>query len=166
MREGRFREDLYYRLCADLITTPSLRERLRDSPAELGILLRFVAERVAGAGEVASLAEDTERWIAANVSPDYGWPGNVRELEQCVRNVMIRGEYHPSDEPRGIARDRLADEFLDGTCTADGLLRRYCTLVYHQTGSYQETARRLELDRRTVRDKIDLRLLEELRGRT
>jgi hypothetical protein len=78
---------------------------------------------------------------------------------------MIRGEYHPSDEPRGFARDRLAEEFVDGACTADGLLRRYCTLVYHQTGSFQETARRLELDRRTVRDKIDNGLLEELRQR-
>jgi DNA-binding NtrC family response regulator len=163
MREGRFREDLYYRLCADLIVTPSLRERLRDSPAELGILLRFVAERVAGPAEAASVASDAERWIAANVPPDYAWPGNVRELEQCVRNVMIRGEYHPSAEPRAFARDRLVGDFVDGACTADGLLRRYCTLVYHRTGSYQETARRLELDRRTVRDKIDPALLEELR---
>ena len=44
------------------------------------------------------------------------------------------------------------------------MLRRYCTLVYAQTSSYQETGRRLGLDRRTVREKIDTRLLTELRG--
>ncbi|HEV8584415.1 MAG TPA: sigma 54-interacting transcriptional regulator [Methylomirabilota bacterium] len=164
MKAGRFREDLYYRLCADQVTTPSLRERLRDSPDELGILLRFVAERVSGADEAETLAAEVARWIDAHVPADYAWPGNVRELEQCVRNIMIRGEYQPSADSRGVPRERLAEEFLDGSCTADELLRRYCTLVYEQTDSYQETARRLELDRRTVRDKIDDALLRELRG--
>jgi hypothetical protein len=42
-------------------------------------------------------------------------------------------------------------------------LCRYCTLVYAQTGSYLETARRLQLDRRTVKSKIDAQLLEQLR---
>jgi len=40
-----------------------------------------------------------------------------------------------------------------GRLTADQLLRRYCSLVYRQTGSYEETARRLQLDRRTVKAK-------------
>ena len=53
---------------------------------------------------------------------------------------------------------------LAGALTADEMLRRYCTLVYAETGSYQETARRLGLDRRTVREKVDVRLLDELRG--
>src|SRR5947209_15132655 len=39
---------------------------------------------------------------------------------------------------------------------------RYCTLVYAETGSYQETARRLDLDRRTVKDKVDPELLSRL----
>jgi len=47
--------------------------------------------------------------------------------------------------------------------TADALVRRYCTLVYAQTGSYEETARRLQLDRRTVKSKIDPALLEDFR---
>jgi transcriptional regulator with GAF, ATPase, and Fis domain len=42
-----------------------------------------------------SLAEEAERWIDAHLGEGYRWPGNVRELEQCVRNVMIRGEYRP-----------------------------------------------------------------------
>jgi hypothetical protein len=43
-------------------------------------------------------------------------------------------------------------------------LRRYCTLVFARTGSYQETARRLGLDRRTVKDKVDPAWLDRLRS--
>src|SRR5262249_59204856 len=48
MEEGRFRENFSYRLCSDLIVTPSLAEQLRDRPAERGALVRFIAQRVAG----------------------------------------------------------------------------------------------------------------------
>jgi hypothetical protein len=51
---------------------------------------------------------------------------------------------------------------LAGSLSADELLRRYCTLVYAQTGSYLETGRRLGLDRRTVKDKVDPELLRRL----
>jgi ActR/RegA family two-component response regulator len=46
--------------------------------------------------------------------------------------------------------------------TADQLLCRYCTLVHSQTHNYEETARRLGLDRRTIKAKVDPELLEEL----
>ena len=79
----------------------------------------------------------------------------MRELEQCVRNVLIRGEYHP----RGIGRDDAGEPRATPCGAARSpptqLLQRYCALVFAQTGSYQETARRLGLDRRTVRAKID-----------
>jgi DNA-binding NtrC family response regulator len=165
MQNGGFRADLYYRLCADVVSTPSLRELLQDAPGELPSLLRLIAERIAGPEEAETLATEVEHWIETELGPDYPWPGNVRELEQCLRNVMIRGEYHPPRPPVAAVRDRLADGFLDGSLTADEVLRRYCTIVYAQTGSYQETARRLGLDRRTVRDKVDPRLLDELRSR-
>ena len=48
MRTGRFREDLYYRLCSDLITTTPLREQLADAPEDLHNLVLFAAERIAG----------------------------------------------------------------------------------------------------------------------
>jgi hypothetical protein len=53
---------------------------------------------------------------------------------------------------------------LGGTLTADALLRRYCTLVYAETGSYLATARRLGLDRRTTRGKVDPAWLTALRA--
>jgi transcriptional regulator with PAS, ATPase and Fis domain len=161
---GRFREDFYYRICSDLIVTPSLDEQLRAAPGERRALVRFVAGRVAGPAEADSLAEESERWIDANLGESYRWPGNFRELEQCVRNVMIRGEYRPPRAANPSARQRVADDVLAGSLSAEELLRRYCTLVYAQTGSFQETGRRLGLDRRTVREKIDASLLAELRG--
>jgi transcriptional regulator with AAA-type ATPase domain len=162
---GRFRADLYYRLCADLIETPTLAEQLADSPGERRTLVRFLAQRIAGEAEADRLADETEQWIDAHLGPDYRWPGNVRELEQCVRNVMIRGEYRPPRPraPRG-AGDDVAAAMLSGALTADELLQRYCTIVYARTGSYVETARRLALDRRTVRAKVDRALLARLRG--
>jgi transcriptional regulator with AAA-type ATPase domain len=164
IQAGRFRADLYYRLCADLIETPSLAEQLADSPQERRALVRFLAQRIAGEPEADRLADETEQWIDAHLGPDYAWPGNVRELEQCVRNVMIRGEYRPP-RPRAPkeATDDVTAAMLSGSLTADELLRRYCTLVYARTGSYLETARRLAIDRRTVRAKIDRALLERLR---
>jgi len=79
-----------------------------------------------------------------------------------VRNVMIRGEYRPPHATSVSGRQRVAEEMLAGALNADELLRRYCTLVYAETGSYQETARRLDLDRRTVKDKVDPELLSRL----
>ncbi len=56
--------------------------------------------------------------------------------------------------------DELLGDLIEGKLSADELLRRYCTLVYAETGSYEATARRLGIDRRTVRAKVDPELLE------
>jgi transcriptional regulator with AAA-type ATPase domain len=163
MGEGRFRQDLYYRLCSDMIVTPSLREQIQDSPRALADLILFICRRLIGEEEAPALVKETEGWIEQHLGPDYEWPGNVRELEQCVRNILIRKEYHPPKaRPRSLAQELVYDT-ANGSLTADELLRRYCTLVYAQTGTYQETARRLDLDHRTVKAKIDRSLLEKYR---
>ena len=162
--KGRFREDLYYRLCSDQVATPSLGEQLADSPAVLPELVFYMSRRVAG-DEAETLAHEVLDWIAADLPPGYAWPGNYRELEQCVKNVLIRRNYRPS-QPR--ARDPIQQFVLDaraGRLSAEELLTRYVTIVYSRTGSYEETARRLGLDRRTVKAKVDVELLGRL-GRT
>ena len=78
----------------------------------------------------------------------------MRELEQCVRNVLIRGEYRPATGGDGRPAENMAAALRAGALTADELLSRYCALVYAETRSYQETARRLGLDRRTVKSKV------------
>lgn len=161
VREGRFREDFYYRLCSDMIVTPSLRDQLSGSPELLGELLRFLSRRVVGEG-ADELAAEVEAWILAHLGDAYAWPGNTRELEQCVRSVLIRKHYQPLGVSTGSVRDEVAEELKHGALTADELLSRYCTLVYADVGSYQEVARRLQIDRRTVKSRIDGELLERL----
>ena len=93
-------------------------------------------------------------YIQTQLGADYTWPGNVRELDQCVRNVLVRQEYRP---PRPVSLDpheQLAAALADGKLSADDVLSRYCALVYKQCGSYQETARRVGLDRRTVKTRV------------
>ena len=157
MQAGRFRGDLYYRLCSDMIQTPTLREQIADSEEELGRLILFLVRRIAGEDEAPRIASEVEGWIRTHLGMDYPWPGNVRELEQCVRNVVIRQAYQP---PQVAPRDEvqtLVEAIRVGDLTAEQLLQRYCTLVYARTGSLQETARRLGLDRRTVKAKIAYR---------
>lgn len=154
MRDGRFRDDLYYRLCADQIVTPPLREQLRESPAVLGEVILFMARRVVG-DEAEELAREVEAWAAENLGPNYPWPGNYRELEQCVRNVLIRKQYRPPEPSAEHGAEEWIGEMQRGTLTADELLRHYAKRVYAMTGNYQETARRLQLDRRTVKSKVE-----------
>ncbi|MGO9263244.1 MAG: sigma 54-interacting transcriptional regulator [Bryobacteraceae bacterium] len=161
MRKGQFREDLYYRLCSDQVTTPPLAEQLADSPAVLSELVGYMARRVAGA-EGDELAGEVMRWIEGNLGPDYAWPGNYRELEQCVKNVLIRRDYRPSGAGTAGALEEFADEVRSGRLTAEELLVRYVTLVYSRTRSYEAAARQLGLDRRTVKAKVDERFLEKL----
>jgi len=142
--------DFYYRLCSDIITTPSLAEQLRESPDELPNLILFLARRLVGDEEADALADEVGAWIEEHVGPTYPLPGNVRELEQCVRNVLIRGEYRPPTVCDGHPEGQLAAALRAGELTADQLLARYCALVYAETRNYQETARHLGLDRRTV----------------
>ena len=167
MRGGRFREDLYYRLCADTIRAPSLAQRIADSPQELEVLVGHLARQMLGEPEAEELAAEVIEWVGRHLSPPGGylWPGNVRELAQCVRNVLIRRSYHPpklSPQAQGAAEE-LAAQTAAGSLTADQLLRRYTTLVYARTGSFQKAARHLGMDRRTVKARVDEELLSQLR---
>lgn len=147
---GRFREDLYYRLCADLIRTPSLAEQIDDVPASLDDLLLYMTRRTVG-DEAEAAYPVVLDWVRANLPKSYRWPGNYRELEQCVRNVLIRQTYRPL----GGAGDDFHARYERGELTAAEVLNHYATLVYRQTGSYVETARKLGLDRRTVKLHIE-----------
>ena len=155
-------------MCADQVGTPSLEERLTKDCTELVTLVQLLARRVAGPEVAESLADEVNDWIKTQLGVDYSWPGNVRELEQCVRNVMIRRTYFPPRRLGSGGRDefrRLTDELATGALTADQLVSRYVTLTYARTHSYVETGKLLEVDRRTVKAKLDETLLERITGR-
>ena len=157
MRSREFREDLFYRLCSDMIEVPSLRERVDDSPRELSVLIQTLVGRMLGGD--TSRAAVIEKRILASVGERYSWPGNIRELEQCIRNVLVRGSYQPATVATMAAGAtdpyaQLADRMRNAAITADELVTRYCQLDYAQTGNLQATGRRLRLDRRTIKAKL------------
>lgn len=151
IQAGRFREDFYYRLCSDLIHTPSLREQLDDAPGELPALVAHVAGRLLGDEEGGEFAREAVEWIEKNLGAGYAWPGNFRELEQCVRNLLVRGEYRP---PAKAAVEDWNSLLGEGKLTAEEVMRRYTRQVHAQAGTVEETARRLDLDRRTVKARL------------
>jgi DNA-binding NtrC family response regulator len=161
---GSFRQDLYFRLCGDLVQTPSLREQLREAPDDLAQFVRFIALQLAPS-EPDSIVKDSLEWIERHLPADYPWPGNFRELEQCVRNIVIHNAYDFS----GIAQTALVGK-LGGTLNqmesltiqAEELLCRYCTYAYWKTRTFESAAELLGLDRRTLRGKLDSEFLKQL----
>jgi serine/threonine-protein kinase PknK len=85
VKEGTFREDLFYRLCVVRVRMPPLRERREDVPLlAIRFLDRIAEESAGGAPRIDASALDA--------LTSYGWPGNVRELENEVRRAATLSE--------------------------------------------------------------------------
>jgi two-component system NtrC family response regulator len=143
--EGRFREDLYFRLGVVTITLPALREREDD----VLLLAKFVLDRGA-AGSVKAIKGFTEE--AQRVIRAYSWPGNVRELENRVKRAVIMSdgpwitsqdlELKPVTLTLRDARERLERSLLD-----DALRRR--------SGNLTQVAADLGISRPTLYDLME-----------
>jgi len=84
VKQGRFREDLFYRLNVINIVIPPLRQRLEDIRLLVDhFIKKYTAERKAGPN-ITGVDTDVERLLY-----DYAWPGNVRELENAIERAMI-----------------------------------------------------------------------------
>ena len=111
MKEGRFREDLYYRLNVVTVNLPPLRERRRDIPL---LVEHFLAKHVEQLGE---------RGVAPDRLVGYEWSGNVRELENVVQRAMVMataGVILPEHLPIGpvsaaasVAVDATLEEIIE-----------------------------------------------------
>jgi DNA-binding NtrC family response regulator len=97
--EGKFREDLFYRLCVVQIELPPLRERKSDIPA----LIEFFTNRFALAYRSAPLTIPKD---VLKVLLEYEWPGNIRQLKNCLERAVVLSE----DEQ--ITLDVLPKEIL------------------------------------------------------
>ncbi|MGE5275767.1 MAG: sigma-54-dependent transcriptional regulator [Acidobacteriota bacterium] len=80
--EGRFRDDLYYRLCVITISIPPLRERREDIPLLAEHFMRIYASENGKA--VAGISPEAMRALL-----DHDWPGNVRELENAIERAVV-----------------------------------------------------------------------------
>jgi DNA-binding NtrC family response regulator len=156
-KQGTFRDDFYYRLCSDCIELPSLYQRVQESPEELDILIAHTVTWITGQPNEA-LCQTVRQVIDTRLGRDYTWPGNVRELAQCVRRVIIKQDYQ-GDQPcqaSAQATDSLADQMRAGSLRAEDLVAQYCQMLYRRLGTYEEVARRTDLDRRTVKRYVGM----------
>jgi DNA-binding NtrC family response regulator len=133
VRDGRFREDLFYRLNVIALELPPLRSRREDIPLLAAHFLRFYSEEN-GTGERVLAPE------ALRVLLDYDWPGNVRELE----NAMERGVVLSSD--RTITADLLPSQLTGGTYSASILEHRPDASLFDLME---------EIERRIIADRLE-----------
>ena len=135
VREGRFREDLFYRLNVVHLVVPPLRERQDDIPG----LVQAALDRFKTKGQVLVEGFDPDAMQALRV---YSWPGNVRELQNVVERLAVTGR-HPvvrsRDLPPEIVNNRPRPHALPALqqSVADDLYHRvvegqesFWTVVY------------------------------------
>lgn len=155
VERGQLSEELYFRIGADRIQLESLASTLAEYPSELDKLVLNCARKLAGADEAPALTDEVLQAIKRDLPPNYEWPGNYRELEQCVRSVLMHGNYTPvplstQSSPSAL----LAGEFERGSLSVDALLSRYITHLFAHTPNYEELGRKLGIDRRTVKKYV------------
>jgi len=145
--EGRFREDLYYRLAEIVVTIPPLRTRQGDA----ALLAHAFTRRFAGEYNRGSivLRED-----ALNAIDAHSWPGNIRELENCVKRAVIMAESNQiSAADLGLQVDEDAVEGLQLRQVRDEAERRAIIAVLGRVnGNVAKAADILGISRPTLYD--------------
>ncbi len=149
LEEGRFRQDLFFRLGGVTLNVPSLRERVDDIPL---LVEHFLARAGREGGSLRRLSPEAMQLLRA-----YTWPGNVRQLENTVRRLVVTspGEEISRAEVEQALANQPAMEPSEGGISGDRLsasvarhLRRYFDLHGGQLpppGLYQRILREVEL---------------------
>jgi DNA-binding NtrC family response regulator len=152
VKEGRFREDLFYRLNVVTIRLPPLRDRPEDLP-----LLAEHFVRKHGLTEDARISEQALELLKA-----YRWPGNVRELENVIARALAlnpSGVIVPEDLPdlvrnpaaAPVASGATPESLFAGRPTLAELDRSYAELVLQEAGGNKsKAAEQLGIDRKTL----------------
>ncbi len=83
VREGRFREDLYFRIAGITLLLPPLRERREDIP----LLIKHFLDKIKSDNKLSGKLKITRESI--HLLMNYSWPGNIRELEQCLTSAVL-----------------------------------------------------------------------------
>jgi DNA-binding NtrC family response regulator len=149
--EGRFREDLYYRLNVVGVTLPPLRERREDIPLLIDHFMRRLQESGKPGKAVSSKA--------LQLLCDYAWPGNVRELANAVERLLILAPgavIGPEDLPPNIrSAGREMRGNVGGSLSLSEMERLHIARVLSETkGKKMQTARLLGIDLKTLNKKI------------
>ena len=157
IREGRFREDLFYRLNVVALVLPPLRERSEDIPLMAQHFLKLFAQK-----NSKSISGFTPR--AMQKLAGYAWPGNVRELMNAVERAVVLSRSDTVDEDELVFP--MADQCLspDAPRIAAATAGLPLEEVEKQSileamkaagGNKSEAARRLGITRKTLRKKLE-----------
>ncbi|HVK71844.1 MAG TPA: sigma-54 dependent transcriptional regulator [Kofleriaceae bacterium] len=157
VEEGRFRQDLYYRVNVVAIEVPPLRSRAGDVLLLAQHFLRRIAERTGR--PITGISPDAARKLL-----DYDWPGNVRELENCMERAVALSRFSEitaDDLPPRVRDHRTAQLVIGGDDPADlvalaEMERRYVRRVLAACGGNKtQAARVLGIDRRSLYRRLE-----------
>ncbi len=163
VREGKFRDDLYFRLNVVHITMPPLRERKEDIP----LLVRTFLKHFCKVNEKPLLELTSD---ATNLLLNYEWPGNVRELRTAIEHgvVMANGpkitvrelpsavrQNAPRNLPGGITPAKAWGEKSSPLDLHDTERRLIMQALASTSGNVTAAAKRLGISRRTLHRKIN-----------
>lgn len=149
LKEGKLREDLYYRISAILLHLPPLRERREDVlPLARAFLKRFASQADRSLGDFTPAATELLR--------KYDWPGNVRQLQNEVQRAVLMCDDTVVDVHDLSVNATAADDVADQNLTLmEAMERNKIVEVLRETrGNKLETARRLGIGRQTLYNKI------------
>ncbi len=154
VRDGRLREDLFYRLNVFTVRLPALRERREDIPLLAQHFVRLFNDKHGAA--VEGLSGETLELMRA-----FGWPGNVRELRNVIeRGVILAKEgwlepFHLPPYLRGTLTEASQRIVLPAGVTAAEAERIVLLETLERVGHNKaEAARRLGLDVKTIRNRL------------
>ena len=149
VQEGKFREDLYYRLQVVPIYIPPLRERKEDIPLLVQHFLKMYGEREGKEGLTVS-----EK--AMDILMDYDCPGNIRELENAVERAVIlaKGKVLKPENFFVGSMFREREPHGEATTLAEMERRLILRTLREEGGNRTRTAQRLGISVRTLRNKL------------
>jgi len=146
--DGKFREDLYYRVNVFSIAIPPLRERREDIPPLAEHFLKRFAQSMNK--PITGIALETRELMRG-----FDWPGNVRELQNAIERAVLvckTKEIQPGDLPLQVSDSRGCA--TNGKSLSD-VERQHVKNVLEETGwNVYQAARLLEIDRVTLYNKI------------
>ncbi len=155
VKQGKFREDLFYRLNVVRIEVPPLRERKDDIPL---LIAHFLKEFEAEAKDLGKTITGVDS-RARSALYKYDWPGNIRELRNCIESAVVMcsgGEITLDDLPPTISKATAAENI---TIPAGSTLEEAEKIVIEQTlaankGNKSKTAELLGIGRKTLQRKL------------
>jgi DNA-binding NtrC family response regulator len=150
VRQGRMREDFFYRLCGDQVNTIALRDILSVNPKEIENSVYYICSKLFGGEGAKELSSKVVDRLRSVIPENYPWPGNFRELEQAVRNIIVHDEFVPLGQGSEIEFD-IKQVYANTKLSLNGWSRIYAKKAYENAGSYREAARLLGVDQRTIK---------------